>query len=95
MINYHKTIRYTGTLRGRLEDIKNDLRKRHGSDICPDWNNLGKLGDSHNCRVCETLFPKAAESDLCPCDTYSREYLIRRLNEIITYYETIKGGSPS
>lgn len=93
MINYHKDIRYTGTLRGRLEDIKNDLRKHHASDICPDWDNKSWLGNSSNCRVCEALFPKARESDLCPCDTYSRAYLLRRINEIITYYETIKGGT--
>jgi len=77
----------------RLEAIKKDLRKTGVSKICPEWTTytLGtseRLRPNATCRVCEELFPRV-KLVRCPCYTYKASYLIRRLNEIIRYNETL------
>ena len=45
---------------------------------------LMKRNYEKDCSICRALFPLCSLND-CPCNIYTPEYLIKRLNEIIEF----------
>ena len=62
----------------KFKVVYSDIKSKKCSIICPVYckNTI------HNCEVCVQAFPKDGFS--CPCHSnYSKEYLLRRIKEII------------
>ena len=75
-----------------FEIMIKDIEDCGRTEYCPVWfNSLIDKGDIDDCNICRNYFTRLDKSgtleDNCPCDHYSKSYLIRFLRKVITNSE--------
>ena len=75
----------------RLTWIEEKLSSNEECDYCPSWKD--NVVEKNLCYVCYELFPKLKKDKLsCPCDLYTKPYLLRRVRKIKSYLEKRKNN---